>query len=104
MDLFEGIFGHFSNFPTPKWRPLGLFLFFWGPNGRSYLWVLSLQFFVIDHGTITERGYLLVLSLQFFFNDHGTMTGRGYLWVLSLQIKNKKCITKELVPIENLLR
>ena len=60
--------------------------------------------FVIDHGTITGRGYFLVLSLQIFVIDHGTMTGRGYLWVLSLQIKNLKCMNKELVPIENLVR
>ena len=53
-------------------------------TGRVYLWVLSLQFFVIDHGTMTGRGYLLVLSLQIFVINHGTMSGRGYLWILSM--------------------
>ena len=39
-------------------------------NGRGYLWVLSLQFFVIDLGTMTGRGYLWILSLQIFIIDH----------------------------------
>ena len=62
-------------------------------NGRGYIWVLSLQIFVIDHwqwnydwkrlfvGTVPAnfchwpwtmigRGYLLVLSLQIFVIDH----------------------------------
>ena len=39
-------------------------------TGRGYLWVLSLQIFVIDYGTITGRGYLWVLSLQIFVIDH----------------------------------
>ena len=66
-------------------------------TGRGYLWVLSLQIFVIDHElwleevicwycpckffhlpwTMTGR-YLWVLSLQIFVIDYGTMAGRGY--------------------------
>ena len=66
-------------------------------TGRGYLWVLSLQIFVIDYGTMTGRGYLSVLSLQIFVvGEHCpfgqwrhltvTITGRDYLWVLSMQI------------------
>ena len=44
--------------------------------------------FFIDHGTMTGRGYLWVLSLQFFVIALGTMTmtGSSYFWALSLKI------------------
>ena len=40
----------------------------WTMTGRWYLWVLSLQIFVIDPGTLAGRGYLWVLSLHFCCN------------------------------------
>ena len=55
-------------------------------NGRGYLWVLSLHFFLIDHwqwNNDYECQWRHLLSLAI---NNGTITGRGYLWVLSLQI------------------
>ena len=57
----------------------------------------------VNHGTMTGRSYLWVLSPQIFVIDYGTMTGRGYLCNKLLLQQILKYMNKELVLIESLV-
>ena len=61
-------------------------------TGRGYLWVLSLQIFVIDYGTMTERDYLCYkFLLQQIFKIHVQRIG-----------SHRKPGTVKLVPVEEM--
>ena len=61
-------------------------------TGRGYLWVLSLQIFVIDYGTMTERDYLCnKFLLQQIFKIHVQRIG-----------SHRKPGTVKLVPVKEM--
>ena len=71
-------------------------------TGRGYLWVLSLQIFVIDYGTMTGRGYLcnkFLLQQIFKIHEQRICSHRNFLQFIYPPIFQNLCFfQKEFQP------